>query len=118
MKYIISVLVLGLLWFMSMGAIWFLNRTISDYEWTLPARFEAQGAITLGCALWDVPYVTEYSDDNPNVGFWGISGSKEEMLLLVDGPQGSTIVHGNACGISIDWGAFPGEQRPVPEEVN
>lgn len=85
-------------------------------EWALPARFEAEGAFTLGCSLWDVPLITPYGADNVDEGFAALqigSGLRGlELLAYIDGPNGSTLLSGMACGISVDWSAFPEVPRP------
>jgi len=93
----------------------------TDKEWTLPAIFEGEGAITIGCSFWGVPRVLPYAQDNPNQGFVLIQAGGDEtnpinLLLLVDGPSGATAVQGDNCAISIDWRRFPTETRPWDRE--
>lgn len=91
----------------------FDDEPATSKEWTLPAIFEGEGAITLGCALWSVPQVTEYSADNPNVGAFVVQASDMSGLFaLVDGPGGTELVSGTDCAISVDWRRFPRDTRP------
>ena len=83
----------------------------------LPAIFDGEGAVVLGCAFWGVPSVTPFSEENPDVGVFVISasGSKQtprRVTLAVDGPHGFAIVSGEECGVEIDWRRFPAVDRP------
>ena len=94
-----------------------------EKEWALPALFEGEGAVTFGCSLWEVPMVNPYGPDNPNEGFFAaqIAGSNEglrEAAIIVDGPNGTTLISGQDCGISIDWRRFPTEERPADRQGN
>jgi hypothetical protein len=84
-------------------------------EWTMPARFEGEGAVTLGCAFWDVPQVSAYGSENPKLGFVGISVSGEsgdiQALMAIDGPEGTAFMGGQKCAVSVDWSAFPSRFR-------
>lgn len=116
--------VFGLVLFLLLvaGGVIALNHYAPDaepHEWTMPARFEAQGAFTLGCALWDVPKITPYSDENPNDGlalvqFGPDPTGRRSILAIIDGPRGTSIISGLDCALSVDWSAFPKAERPVP----
>ena len=86
-------------------------------EWTMPARFEGQGAVTLGCAFWDVPHLTAYGDDNPKLDYVNIvvggDSGQVETFGSVDGPQGTAFLSGTRCAVSVDWNAFPTHARPA-----
>lgn len=95
------------------------ERSPAHPEWSLPARFEAQGAVTMGCALWDVPQLTRFGDDNPDTSSVGITLQGDQangyrILALIDrrsngdpGDGGGTfLIAGQSCGLSIDWSAF------------
>jgi hypothetical protein len=86
-------------------------------EWSLPARFEGHGALTLGCSFWDVPSVTGYSDENPRTDLVMVAISGErgdvEALFSIDGPHGTSFVGGEKCAVSVDWSAFPERERPA-----
>jgi hypothetical protein len=86
-------------------------------EWTLPARFEGEGALTVGCAFWDVPSVTEYGVNNPRLDsvVVGVSGDRGdvEALASIDGPKGTAFVSGQKCAVSVDWSVFPTRARPA-----
>ena len=85
-------------------------------EWTMPARFEGQGAVTLGCAFWDVPEVHAYSDDNPRLDYVeiGVGGESNDVKAIasIDGPEGTAFISGTRCAVSVDWSAFPNRRRP------
>jgi len=87
-------------------------------EWTLPARFEGQGAFTLGCAFWDVPHLTAYGDDNPRTDLVSLAVGGEstdvQAFAVIDGPRGTAAISGSRCAVSVDWNAFPTRQR-APE---
>ena len=90
----------------------FLSSPQVQYEWTLPARFNGQGAITMGCALWYPASVTPYSKDNPNEQFAAVAFSTLEGLkAYIQGPMGSVFVEGRECALSVDWSAIPYRER-------
>jgi hypothetical protein len=105
-----------------------INDTVREVpgptrEWAMPGMFEAEGAVTLGCALWDRPTTRPYDADNEDVGVVVLSmrGSNRDyegvtLLMLVDGPEGSVLVSGSKCGLSVDFRAFPpATKRPAGE---
>lgn len=86
-------------------------------EWATNGLFEAEGAITLGCALWEVPRLRLIEDSYLRVN--------QDFYLYADHDQyGSTLrltvvhdlgvidIEGKRCGISVDFRAFPDEARP------
>jgi len=86
---------------------------VPEKEWVLPAYFNGQGAFTLGCALWDETYVTPYGPENARTDFAALSFDSEGLLAFIDGPNGTELISGKHCGISVDWRAIPhGPQRP------
>src|SRR5438477_5507805 len=84
-------------------------------EWTLPAQFEGQGAVTVGCAFWTVPQMRPYDGQNDNTGFVNLNSTGEsgtvQTILMIDGPRGTTTIGGDKCAVSVDWNAFPQTQR-------
>ena len=89
------------------------STSASQTEWVLPAAFTGDGAVTIGCQLWDVPAITPYGSLNPDVGFAAGSFSPDEFLAIIDGPHGSATLHGRNCGVSVDWRRFPTSERPL-----
>lgn len=88
------------------------HTQVAPVQWSMPARFEANGAFTLGCALWSDPAYEAFSDQNPDTGsvYVGLSGDQENGLRIVaylDKPDtGTVMLVGQSCGVSIDWSAF------------
>lgn len=95
-----------------------LTAKEAEKEWTLPARFEGQGAFTVGCGLWEVPLVVPYDDKNTNEGKAALLFDGETLDAFVDSYDGTFLIHGKACGISVDWRAFPTRERPGEKNGN
>ena len=90
----------------------FLSPVQTRTEWTLPARFNGQGAITMGCALWYTASVTPYSEANPNERYAAVVFSTVEGIkAYIQGPMGSVLVDGHECALSVDWSNFVYEER-------
>lgn len=84
-------------------------------EWTLPARFEAQGAFTAGCSLWSVPLVTDRNDVELNYLIFGQAPDGRYTILAgVDFADQHYLITGTICGMSVDWSSFPDERRAKP----
>ena len=94
------------------------DKATPDKEWTLPALFEGDGALTFGCSFWSVPRITPYDQENPRTGFVVVQAGGDDanpisVLFLVDGPMGTVAVSGEHCAVSIDWRRFSTETRPT-----
>ena len=74
--------------------------------------FEAQGALTFGCALWLPIKIDAYDeltkDARPLEDFY-LSANSSQGLLVVARDDGIIIASGLRCGISVDWRRFPRE---------
>lgn len=85
----------------------------------LPARFEGQGALTLGCSLWDTPWLDTSEDAKalPRrfVLLWMTPDPTGELSIHFSArhPEGVVTVDGEQCGLSINWAAF-GEPEKYP----
>lgn len=75
----------------------------------LPGVYEGQGAITIGCALNSVPQQSDEYPGDPHDFL--LSVDREEMMLIVIHQGHSYLLDGKQCGYSIDWRAFPQEER-------
>lgn|SRR3990167_4736125 len=123
---IIAGIVGGLLTFSVLSATDLKREVSTDATaWVMPAIFEHQGAITLGCALYDAPIIKPYGEAFPNGAINAYEGYASvqlqegmfgdlEMRIIADAPRGTTIVNGYKCAISVDWSAFPKGERPWP----
>ncbi len=78
------------------------------HELGLPGIFEGDGAVTLGCALWNVPMAGSEFDD-PQLFL--LEGDENELLLFTVHNGRLYIISGQHCGLSIDWRRFPMEER-------
>lgn len=85
-----------------------------------PARFEGQGALTLGCSLWDTPWLdtSEEAQALPHrfMLLWLAPDPMDELTIhfAARHPRGVVTVDGSQCGTSINWAAFgaPEEYHP------
>ena len=90
----------------------------------MPARFEADGAFTLGCSLWDTPVLEPFSDDNPDIAMISLflNGDRESgysvQAFIDKRGDGMVLLTGTHCGVSIDWSSFDSQrqkgERPKP----
>jgi hypothetical protein len=87
----------------------------------LGGLFEGQGALTLGCAFWEVPTVQPYDADNQNLRTVLLQsiGDRDgvQTFLVFDGPRGTVSISGSRCAVSVDWNAFPSTPIPRPPPV-
>jgi hypothetical protein len=85
----------------------------------LGGLFEGQGALTLGCAFWEVPTVQPYNADNQNLRTVLLQsiGDRDgvQTFLVFDGPRGTVSISGSRCAVSVDWNAFPSTPIPQPK---
>ena len=78
----------------------------------LPARFEGQGALTLGCSLWDTPWIDTSEDAQALPRRWVFlvlaPDPSDELTVHFSArhPEGVVTVDGAQCGLSINWAAF------------
>lgn len=85
----------------------------------LPALFEGQGALTLGCSLWNTPWVDTSEDAQALPRRWVLlwmspePGGELAIHFSAKHPQGVVTVDGEQCGLSINWAAF-GEPETYP----
>lgn len=82
----------------------------------VPGLWEGEGAITLGCSLYDTPQLMPYGKENEDTDTVGLQlrGDRDnpyQMLFVVDGPQGTVFLSGSYCGLSIDWRRFPASRE-------
>lgn len=88
----------------------------TGFEWATSGLFESQGAVTLGCALWDPPNIRPYTDNELDVrplADYYIVSSPNNTVLVAARTDGVATVSGLRCGISIDWRRFPTSPRPT-----
>lgn len=78
----------------------------------LPALFEGQGALTLGCSLWDTPWIDTSAEaqDMPRrfVLLWMAPDPSGELTIHFSAkhPRGVVTIDGEQCGLSVNWAAF------------
>lgn len=91
-----------------LGAAYFGAGPLHRSE-QLPGMFEGQGAVTIGCALWDVPLQGEAYEGDPKDFL--VQADREEFLMLYSLGGRMQIVSGKQCGYSVDHRVFPEEER-------
>ena len=118
-----GLLICGVIFFgaVTVAGFWVQLKTydgLTQRYSTMPARFEGQGALTLGCALWEVPEA--YPDETvqpAQLWFKETSGkSVFGLVALVPAPRnkGMVQIYGAHCAMSVDWSAMPDRERAKP----
>lgn len=74
-----------------------------------PGLFEGSGAVTVGCALWDVPTDGSAYDGDPKDFY--LSADRDEFVLAFVHQGKIKVASGQQCGISVDHRVFPTEER-------
>lgn len=92
-----------------LGAAHFGVGPIAHQEPQLPGLFEGQGAVTVGCALWDVPSKGEDWDGDAK-DFLVQADRDDFIMMYVHGGKIQTI-SGSQCGYSVDHRVFPEKER-------
>lgn len=76
------------------------------------SHFKGLGAITLGCSLWDTPWLdtSEEAQALPRrfILLWMAPDPSGELTihLSVKHPRGAVTIDGEQCGQSVNWAAF------------
>ena len=92
-----------------LGAAHFGHGPLAPKQEQLPGMFEGQGAITIGCSLWDVPQKgDEYEGDSKD---FVIQGDRDSVLMIYSLGGKTQLVSGEQCGYSVDHRVFPEEER-------
>lgn len=81
-------------------------------EAPLPALFETTGggAVTIGCALWDVPQ-PDPEDYNGDTHDYVLESDRDSLFLVAVHAGHTVLISGEQCGISLDWRRFPDKER-------
>lgn len=92
-----------------LGAAHFGGGPLAQHEPQLPGIFEGQGAVTVGCALWDVPITGEdYTGDSKD---FVVSGDRDSLIMLYSFGGKTRLISGSQCGYSVDHRVFPDKER-------